>query len=129
MGGRLQLIISTLASALPHVKAQRMRPLAVTTARRSPFFPELQTMDEAGVKGYEFSTWYAIVAPRGTPADIVRRLNAELAQVLASAAVTEQFASQGLEATPSTPAALGAYLKSEVAKWGKVIRASGAKPE
>jgi len=129
MGGRLQLIISTLASALPYVKAERMRPLAVTTAQRSRFFPELPTMDEAGVKGYEFSTWYAIVAPRGTPADIVRRLNTELAQVLQSPAVKEQFAAQGLEATPSTPAALGSYLRSEVAKWGKVIRASGAKPE
>ncbi|MGE5522871.1 MAG: tripartite tricarboxylate transporter substrate binding protein [Rhodospirillaceae bacterium] len=129
MGGRLQLIISTLASALPYVKAERMRPLAVTTARRSPFFPELPTMNEAGVKGYEFSTWYAIVAPRGTPADIVRRLNSELAQVLQSPAVKEQFAAQGLEPTPSTPAELGTYLRSEVAKWGKVIRASGAKPE
>lgn len=86
-------------------------------------------MDEAGVKGYEFSTWYAIVAPRGTPAEIVRKLNAELAQVLASPAVKEQFAGQGLEATHSTPAELGAYLRSEVSKWGKVIRASGAKPE
>jgi tripartite-type tricarboxylate transporter receptor subunit TctC len=129
MGGRLQLIISTLASALPYVKAERMRPLAVTTARRSPFFPELPTMDEAGVKGYEFSTWYAIVAPRGTPADIVRKVNSELGQVLGSPAVKEQFAAQGLEATPSTPAELGAYLRSEVSKWGKVIRASGAKPE
>jgi tripartite-type tricarboxylate transporter receptor subunit TctC len=129
MGGRLQLIISTLASALPYVKAERMRPLAVTTASRSPFFPELQTMDEAGVKDYEFSTWYAIVAPRGTPAEIVRKLNTELAQVLASPAVKEQFAAQGLEATHSTPAELGAYLRSEVSKWGKVIRASGAKPE
>ncbi len=129
MGGRLQLIISTLASALPHVKAERMRPLAVTTARRSPFFPELPTMDEAGVKGYEFSTWYAIVTPRGTPAEVVRKLNGELAAVLQSPAVQEQFAAQGLEPTPSTPAELGAYLKSEVVKWGKVIRASGAKAE
>ena len=68
MGGRVEFIISTMASALPHVKAQRLRPLAVTTAGRSRFFPELPTMDEAGVKGYEFSTWYAIVAPSGTPA-------------------------------------------------------------
>jgi tripartite-type tricarboxylate transporter receptor subunit TctC len=81
------------------------------------------------VKGYEFSTWYAIVAPRGTPAEIVHKLNAELAQVLTSPAVKEQFAALGLEATPSTPAELGAYLRSEVSKWGKVIRASGAKPE
>ena len=128
MGGRVDLIISTLASALPHVKAQRIRPLAVTTAQRSPFFPDLPTMDEAGVKGYEFTTWYAIVAPRGTPADIVRKLNSELAAVLDTPEVKRQFASQGLQPSPSTPAELGAYLRSEVAKWGKVIRASGAKP-
>ena len=129
MGGRLQLVISTLASALPHVKVGKMRPLAVTTAMRSPFFPELPTMSEAGVTGYDFSTWYALVVPRGTPNDIVRRLNTELAQVLQSAFVKEQFAAQGLEPTPSTPAQLAAHLKSEVAKWGKVVRASGAKPE
>jgi tripartite-type tricarboxylate transporter receptor subunit TctC len=128
MGGRVELIISTLASALPHVKAQRLRTLAVTTAGRSRFFPELPTMDEAGVKGYEFSTWYAIVAPTGTPAPVIRRINAELGQVPASATVQQQFAAQGLEATPSTPGQLGAHLRSEVAKWGQVIRASGAKP-
>ena len=129
MGGRLQLVISTMASALPHVRAEKMRPLAVTTASRSPFFPDLPTMDEAGVRGYDFSTWYALLVPRGTPGDIVRRLNTELGHVLQSAFVTEQFAAQGLEPTPSSPAQLAAHLKSEVAKWGTVIRASGAKPE
>lgn len=129
MGGRVQLIISTLASALPQVKGGKLKPLAVTTAGRSAFFPELPTMAEAGVAGYEFSTWYGLLLPGGTPKAIVGRLNAETVKVLQSPALKEQFASQGLEATPGTPVEFGAYLRSEVAKWGKVIKASGARPE
>lgn len=129
VGGRVQLIISTLASALPQVKAGKLRPLAITTAQRSVFFPELPTMEEAGVKGYEFSTWYGLLVAAGTPRPIVERLNAETGGVLRSSGVNEQFAAQGLEATPSTPAEFGAYLRSEVEKWGQVIRASGARPE
>ncbi len=129
MAGRLQIIISTMASALPNVKAGKLRPLAVTTAARSSFFPELPTMREGGVKGYEFSTWYGLLVPAGTPKAIVSRLNLETAKVLQSAALNEQFAAQGLESTPSRPEEFGAYLKAEVEKWGKVITASGAKPE
>jgi tripartite-type tricarboxylate transporter receptor subunit TctC len=129
IGGRTHFIISTMASALPQLKAGKLRPIAVTTAKRSSFFPELPTMDEAGVKGYEFSTWYALVVPAGTPEAIVGRLNGEVVKVLNSDTVKQQFAAQGLEATPSTPGELGAYLKSEIEKWGKVIRASGARPD
>jgi tripartite-type tricarboxylate transporter receptor subunit TctC len=106
-----------------------MRPLAVTTEKRSQFFPELPTMDEAGVKGYAFSTWYMLVVPTGVPAPTMRRLNEALAQVLRSDVVKSQFAAQGLEPTPSSAAEASRYLKSEIAKWGKVIRASGARPE
>jgi tripartite-type tricarboxylate transporter receptor subunit TctC len=129
MGGRLEVIISTLASALPQMKAGKLRPLAVTTARRSAFFPEVPTMDEAGVKGYEFSTWYGLLVPAGTPMAIVDTLNRETKGAVASSLVREQFAAQGLEPTASTPQEFGAYLKSEVAKWGRVIKASGATPE
>ena len=129
IGGQVQLIISTMASALPQVKAGKLRPLAVTTLKRSAFFPEVPTMDEAGVRGYEFDTWYGLLVPAGTPRFIIDRLNQETARVLASAAVKEQFAAQGLEAAPSSPGRFGAYLKSEVDKWGKVVRASGAKTE
>ncbi|HXF66537.1 MAG TPA: tripartite tricarboxylate transporter substrate binding protein [Burkholderiales bacterium] len=129
IGGRVQLIISTLASALPQVKAGKLRPLAVTTAQRSAFFPELPTMAEAGVKGYEFSTWYGLLVAARTPRPIVERLNAQTGKVLRSPALNEQFAAQGLESAPGTPAEFGAYLRSEVEKWGKVIRASGARPE
>lgn len=129
MGGRLQMVVSTLASAMPQVKSGKLKPLAITTARRSSFFPELPTMHEAGVAGYEFSTWYGLLVPGRTPKPIIARLNAETVKVLASPALKEQFAGQGLEATSSSPAEFGAYLKAEVAKWGKVVKASGARPD
>ena len=129
MGGRLHLIISTMASALPQMKTGKLRPLAVTTAQRSSFFPEVPTMNEAGVKGYEFSTWYGLLVPSGTPKAIVERLNSETQKALASALVKEQFVGQGLEIAGSTPQEFAAYLKTEVAKWGKVVKASGATTE
>jgi len=129
IGGRLELIISTMASALPQMKAGKLRPLAVTTARRSSFFPEVPTMNEAGVKGYEFSTWYGLLVPAGTPQTIVDRLNREAVKAVASPAVIEQFSGQGLEPAASSPQEFGAYLRSEVSKWSRVIKASGATPE
>jgi tripartite-type tricarboxylate transporter receptor subunit TctC len=129
IGGRITVIISTMASALPQMKAGKIRPLAVTTAQRSSFFPEVPTMDEAGVKGYEFSTWYGLLVPAGTPKAIVDRLNAETRKAIASAAVKEAFVGQGLEPVSSTPQEFGAYLGREVAKWATVVKASGATPE
>jgi tripartite-type tricarboxylate transporter receptor subunit TctC len=93
------------------------------------FFPGVPTMDEAGVKGYEFSTWYGLLVPAGTPETLVERLNAETRKAIESAAVKEQFAGQGFEPAASSAQEFAAYLKSEVAKWGKVIRAAGLTPE
>jgi len=129
IGGRVHVIISTMASALPQVKSGKLRPLAVTTAARSAFFPEVPTMSEAGVKGYEFSTWYGLLVPAGTPKAIVDRLNAETVKALDSRQIREQFAAQGLEPAGSTPQAFGTYLRSEVEKWGRVVKASGATAE
>lgn len=129
MGGRVQFIISTLASALPVVKGGKLRALAITTAQRSALFPELPTMSEAGVHGYEFSIWYGLLVPGRTPAAIVGQLNGASVKILQSAALKEQFAAQGLEAASTSPAEFGAYLKSEVAKWGKVIKAANIRPE
>ena len=128
-GGRIELIISTMASALPQIKSGRLKPLAVTTAQRTAFYPDVPTLNEAGVKGYEFSTWYALLAPARTPAGIVDRLNADTHKALASPSLREQFAAQGLEPAASTPQELGRYLRSEVAKWAKVVKASGATTE
>jgi tripartite-type tricarboxylate transporter receptor subunit TctC len=129
MGGRVQLVVSTLASALPQLKAGKLKALAVTTAQRSSFFPELPTMAEAGVPGYDFSTWYMLVVPSRTPRAVVDKLNGATAKLLGGAAVKAQFASQGLEPTPTSAAEAAAYLKSEVAKWAKVIKAANIKAE
>jgi tripartite-type tricarboxylate transporter receptor subunit TctC len=129
VGGRLQVIISTMASALPQTRAGRLRPIAVTTAQRSAFFPDVPTMDEAGVKGYEFSTWYGLLMPGGTPRAIVERVNAETRKAVGSSLVKEQFVGQGLEPASSSPQEFGAYLKREVAKWAPVVKASGATAE
>jgi tripartite-type tricarboxylate transporter receptor subunit TctC len=129
IGGRVQVIISTMASALPHIKSGKLRTLAVTTAQRSSFFPEVPTMNEGGVKGYEFSTWYGLLVPARTPKAIVDRLNAEVRKALTSSLVAEQFLAQGLEPAASSPHEFGAYLQSEVAKWAQVVKASGATPE
>jgi tripartite-type tricarboxylate transporter receptor subunit TctC len=129
MGGRVQFIVATLASALPLVKGGKLRPLAITTARRSTFFPELPTMSEAGVAGYEVSTWYGLLVPGRTPPAIIGQLNGAAVKVLQSPALKEQFAGQGIEAASSSPAEFGTYLKSEVAKWGKVIKAGNIKVE
>jgi tripartite-type tricarboxylate transporter receptor subunit TctC len=114
---------------LPHITSGKLRTLAVTTAQRSSFFPEVPTMNEGGVKGYEFSTWYGLLVPARTPRAIVERLNAEVRKALTSTLVAEQFLAQGLEPAASSPDEFGAYLQSEVAKWAQVVKASGATPE
>ena len=129
MGGRVQVAVSTMASALPQMKSGKLKPLAVTTAKRSAFFPELPTMAEAGVPGYEFSTWYGLLVPGRTPKAIVERLNAAAVGVLGAPALREQFTSQGLEAASGSPAEFADYLRSEVAKWGKVIKAANVQPD
>lgn len=129
VGGRVEMIISTMASALPQLKSGKLRPLAVTTVKRSAFFPEVPTMIEAGVPGYDFTTWYALVVPAGTPQPVIARINAELAKIAAAPAVREQFAAQGLETAHTGVAEARNYLRSEVEKWGKVIKASGARPD
>ena len=129
LGGQVQLIISTLAPALPQVKAGRLRALAVTTAKRSAFVAEIPTMSEAGVTGYDFSTWYGLWLPAGTPKNIVVRLNRETEKLLNSADALEQFNAQGVEPLHLPSEQFAAYVRSEVEKWGKVIRATGARPE
>ena len=127
--GRLDFIISTVATALPQLNAGKLRPLAVTTAARSKTYPDVPTMSEAGLKGYEFDTWYGLLTAARTPRPIVERINRATADTLATPEVVQQLAAQGVEPSPSTPAQFAAYLRAEIAKWGKVIKASGAKAE
>jgi len=129
IGGQLQLAISNVSTALPHVRAGRLRMLAVTTAKRIPMFPDTPTVNEAGVPGYVTTGWYGLLVPAGTPQSIIVTLNRAIAKIMSSAAIREQFGALGLEPDSSSPEAFGKKLRSEIATWGKVIKAAGAKPE
>jgi tripartite-type tricarboxylate transporter receptor subunit TctC len=127
MAGRLHLVFSTAPSAIPHIKTGRLRGLAVTTAARSGLVPQLPTVAESGVPGYEAGSWYGIIAPAGTPRTVVARLNREITSVLGTQEFREQLMAAGADPAPTTPEAFAAYIKSDIAKWAKVIKLSGAK--
>lgn len=125
VAGNINLIFATAASSMPHIKSGRIRALAVTTAKRSGLVPDLPTIAEAGLKGFEANNWYGIVAPAGTPRAIINRLNKEIVAVLNLPDVKDFLFKQGLDTAPSTPEDFGAYIRSEKAKWEQVIKAAG----
>jgi tripartite-type tricarboxylate transporter receptor subunit TctC len=127
LAGNIQLIFATAASSIGHIKAGKIRPLAVTTAKRSALVPELPTIAEAGLPGFEANNWNGFLVPARTPRPIVDRLNKDIAGALALPDIKEFLFKQGLDAAPSTPEAFGTYIKSEMAKWAKVIKAAGVK--
>lgn len=127
ISGRVQLMMESLNSATPHAKAGRVRALGVSGARRSPALSDVPTIAEAGVPGYEASTWNGIVAPAGVPKHVVVTLNSAINKSLAAASLRQRFAAIGAEPVTSTPEQFAALVKSEHAKWGDVIRRAGAK--
>lgn len=129
MGGRIELLFSTLLQSRPHIAAGKLRPLAVTTAMRSPAAPQLPTMIEAGVPGFVVAGWYGIVAPAGTPASIIAKLNKEIVRILHTPEVRDRLAADGSEPVGSTPEEFAAHIKSEIAKWRKVITETDIRPE
>ena len=129
IGGRLQLMSDNVTSVLPHVTAGRLRALGVTAARRIPLAPDIPTVAEAGVPGYELTAWGGYMAPAGTPSAIVVRLNAELNKVIASAAIRERWLALGIEPVGGTPERFTAHVKTETAKWTDVIKRAGIKGE
>ena len=129
VGGQVQLVFATTASAIPQIKAGRIKGIAVTTARRSSLTPELPTISEAGLAGFDANNWYGIVVPAKTPRVIIDQLNAEVTKILNMADVKATLHNQGLDPAPGTPEQFGAYIKSERIKWAKVIKESGAKAE
>jgi len=126
LGGQIQAMFDNLPGQLNYIKAGRTRALAVTTTKRSPQLPDVPTMVEAGVPGYEVNVWYGVLAPVATPKPIIDKLNAEVVKALNSPDVRERMAKEGAEPIPSTPAEFAAFQKSEVAKWAKVVKESGA---
>ncbi len=129
LSGRIQLYFATMPAAMPHVKSGKLAPIAVTSAKRSQALPELPTVAESGVPGYEASTWYGVLAPAHTPSAVIARLHAEIVRILAEPELRARLADQGFEPVGNSPEEFGAYIKSEIAKWGKVIRDAGIRPE
>jgi tripartite-type tricarboxylate transporter receptor subunit TctC len=129
VGGQVQVMVSGMSAVMPHIKAGRLRPLAVTGARRSPAVPEVPTIAESGFPKFEATAWYGVLAPAGTAPAIVTRLNTEILRALKLPDVKERLEYVGFEIVGSTPAAFGAYIKSEIIKWAPVVKAAGVKPE
>jgi len=129
LGGTLQVAVDNIATALPHMKAGKLRALAVTTAQRSAVAPDVPTMAESGLLGYELSSWQAVFAPAGTPPAIVERLYTEIAKILKLPDVSKRLSDLGLDLSGMPPAQLAALVKADVPRLGKVVRDSGAKAE
>lgn len=125
IAGQVDLYFSTLASAVPHVRNDRLRALAVTSERRSPVFPQTPTMQEAGVEGYVYDTWYGLQVPRATPERIVATLNKAIVQALASADVQDKMVKLGIEPVPTTPREFASFIREELERWGGVVRSAG----
>jgi len=129
LGGHIQLTFDNMLTVLPQVKAGKLRGLAVTMTTRSPLTPELPTVAEAGLKGFEVKSWNGVVVPTGTPKEIIARLNGEIVRILRQPDLREKFLVQGVELVPTTPEEFGAFIKQDIAKWAKVIQLSGARAE
>jgi tripartite-type tricarboxylate transporter receptor subunit TctC len=129
LGGRTAMIFDTITAILPHVQSGGVRALAVTTAKRSAALPDLPTIAESGLPGYDANTWGGILAPAGTPKEIVAKLNAEINKALATEDVRAKLTANGIDIQGGTPAEFGDYIKGEVVKWAKVTKEAGIQPE
>ena len=124
LGNEVSAFLSTFASALPHVKAGRLRTFGVTSAQRAAALPEAPTIAEAGMPGYEYTTWYGLLVPARTPRAIIEKLHTTTVSLLNSPELKQRYSSQGMDPIPSVPGELSAKLKSEIEKWGQVVRAA-----
>ena len=129
LGGETALMYDPVLTSLPHVKAGKIRALAVGSATRTPLLPELPTVAESGVPGYEASSWFGIVAPAATPREIIARLHATLVKAIGDKEVSQRLQSQGMETVLNTPEQFAERIKTDLPRWGKLVRAAGIKPE
>lgn len=129
IGGHIQLVFASAGSVMPQIKAGKIKAIAVTTVGRSALLPNTPTVAESGLPGYEAKNWYGVLAPARTPAAVLERLSKEMGGVLAMTDVRETLLAQGLDPAPSSAAQFTAYVKAEIAKWAKVVKAAGVKPE
>jgi len=126
LGGQVDITFTDILTAMPYIKSDKVKALGVATAKRSSAMPDIPTIAEQGVKGYDVSVFFGVVAPKGTPADRVKLLNQAFTRALAADKVKQTFAAQGLESAPDhSPAYLGKFIKAEVDKWAKVVKQSG----
>ncbi|KLR58749.1 tripartite tricarboxylate transporter substrate binding protein [Diaphorobacter sp. J5-51] len=126
LGGQTSVMFDNMPSAIQHVRSGKLRPIAVTTAKRSPELPDVPTIAEAGVPGYEATSWFGMFAPAGTPKPVLDKLHAALIKVLNQADVKKKIAEQGGDVVAETPAQFAAFIQAESVKWGKVVKESGA---
>ena len=125
IAGQVQLTFTGIPSVIAHIKSGRLRPIGVTSAARAAALPDVPTIRESGVPGYEVSPWFGVLVPARTPPALVTRLNGEIVKVLRSQAIRERFAAEGVEPVGNTPAQFASYIKVELIKWGKVIKDAG----
>lgn len=129
LSGQIPVYFGAIASPLPHVKSGRLRAIAVTTIKRSSALPDIRTLDEQGLKGFEFSTWYGVAAPAGTPRDIVAKLNGEIVRIVKLPEVRDRLAAEGSDVVGDTPEEFTAFVRSEVARWARVVKEAQIKAE
>ena len=129
IGGQVQLYFGTTSTIQPQARAGKVRPLAVTALKRSHSMPEVPTMDEAGVPGYDAAGWWGVLAPARTPADIVNKLNREIVAMIGSPDVQRWMREQGFEPAAGNPEHFARHLRAEIDKWSKIVKISGARPE
>jgi tripartite-type tricarboxylate transporter receptor subunit TctC len=127
IAGNTQVMFDNLPSALPHIRSGRLRALAVTSKQRSPALPNVPTLAEAGLTDFDATAWFGLLAPAGTPREIVNRMQQDVARVLATAEMRERFAAQGAVPVPNTSEEFGAFIRGEIDKWSKVVKFSGAR--
>ena len=129
VSGEVAIFFPSVPTAIPHIKSARVRALGVTTAKRADTLPEVPSIAEAGLPGYESTQWFGVLAPSGTPRPIIERLHKDITAALRSTEVKQHLASEGAIVVASTPAEFAAYLRSETEKWARVVKAAGIKPE
>ena len=127
LAGETAMIFENVSTAIPHIKSGALRPLGVTSARRSKILPDVPSISEAGVSGYDMSFWYGLLAPAGTPVELVEKINADVQTVLNMPNIRSQLEERGIDIVRSSPADFAAYMKAEVPKWSRLVEASGAK--
>jgi len=129
LAGNVHLVFIGIPAAVPHIKSGKLRALALVAPQRSAALPDVPTVAEAGLRDFEVTTWYGVLAPAATPRPVINRLNTELVKIMHSPELKDRLAATGTDPRTSTPEEFAAYIKSEIAKWGDVIRKAGAKAD